>query len=182
MNRRATILSNVALFQVGWLLCVLGGAGSWHWASSVLVFALVLFHLHHASKPAAELRLILLAIAIGLIWDSLLVSTQLLDYPHGQYTDFLAPHWIIAMWALFATTINVSLRWLRGRALLAVIFGCLGGPMAYWAGQKLGAVNIPDEILAFTTLAIGWAVITPLLVKVSSRFDGYSHLEGAKSA
>ena len=52
----------------------------------------------------------------------------------------LAPYWLVVMWALFATTINVSMAWMKNRWLLAVVMGAVFGPMAF-AGEKLGAVN-----------------------------------------
>jgi len=45
-----------------------------------------------------------------------------------------------------ATTLNVSMAWLRGRYALAAIFGAFGGPLAYYSGAKLGAMTrLPDS-------------------------------------
>jgi len=78
------------------------------------------------------------------------------------------------MWGLFATILNVSLRWLRGRWLIAAIAGGLGGPLAYYGGHRLGALEFGDQSAALIALAIGWAVITPILMAVATRFDGYA--------
>jgi hypothetical protein len=79
------------------------------------------------------------------------------------------------MWALLATTLNVSMRWLHGRPWSAAAFGALGGPLAYWAGARLGAVEIPDVAAALTAQAIGWAVMMPALMALALRF----HVSGA---
>ncbi|MGB7931118.1 MAG: DUF2878 domain-containing protein, partial [Gammaproteobacteria bacterium] len=81
-------------------------------------------------------------------------------------------HWIVAMWVLFASTLNVSLRWLRGRWMLATLLGAVAGPLAYYAGAKLGGVVITEPLPAFTALAAGWAAFVPLLIRLSTRFDG----------
>jgi hypothetical protein len=76
------------------------------------------------------------------------------------------------MWMLFATTLNVSMRWLRGRPKLAAIFGFFGGPASYIAGQKLGGIVFNDELAALLALAIGWAIIMPILMRLSENLDG----------
>ena len=76
------------------------------------------------------------------------------------------------MWMLFATTLNVSMRWLRGRPKLAAIFGLIGGPASYIAGQKLGGIVLDNEFAALLALAIGWAVIMPVLIWLSENLDG----------
>jgi NAD(P)-dependent dehydrogenase (short-subunit alcohol dehydrogenase family) len=37
--------------------------------------------------------------------------------------------------------VNGSLSWLRGRYWLGAFLGALGGPVAYYSGHRLGAVN-----------------------------------------
>jgi hypothetical protein len=84
---------------------------------------------------------------------------------------FIVPIWIIALWAGFATTLNRSLRWMRNKTLLAILFGAIGGPLAYIAAEKLGAVTLTNTSLV--VLSFGWAILTPLLLKLSERFDGF---------
>jgi hypothetical protein len=171
------LITNFIFFQLGWLACVLGGTGSWHWMGTMMVIGIVGFHLSRASRPYDEFMLILAALVIGAVWDSLLVWAGLLSYANGVIHAALAPHWIVAMWALFATTLNLSLRWLKGRWVLATIFGAIGGPMAYYAGFRLGAVGMADMTNAMLALAIGWAGLMPLLMWLSQRFNGFAHLE-----
>lgn len=170
-------LTNFLLFQFGWLACVLGGRGTWHWVGTALVVGIIAFHISRASRPHAEFVLILTALLVGAVWDSLLVWADLLRYDYGLFHSDMAPHWIIAMWALFATTLNVSLRWLKGRWFLATVFGAIGGPLAYFAGQRLGAVGMPDQAIALATLALGWSLLMPLLMALSRHLDGFVHLE-----
>ena len=168
-----TPLINFVLFQLGWLACVISAANQQPLFGAVIASVIIGFHIFRASIPANELKLIAIAILIGLAWDSILVWQGLLVYTTGMWLPFLAPYWIIVMWALFATTLNVSLRWLKGKLWYAVVFGAMGGPLAYYAGQRLGAVEFSETYLALGALFIGWAVFTPLLMVLSERYDGY---------
>jgi hypothetical protein len=165
---------NALVFQVGWLCCVLAGANHFPWLGTLAALLIVGRHIATASTPQVELLLILTAGVIGAVWDSLLVYAGWLTYPSGILIDGTAPHWIVAMWLLFATTLNVSLRFLKQRLLLAAVLGAIGGPLAYFAGYKLGGVQIPDFPVAMTALAVGWCVFMPLLMRLSEHLDGFS--------
>ena len=74
------------------------------------------------------------------------------------------------MWALFATTINLSMAWLKQRWLLASFMGSVFGPLAFIAGEKLGAVQFIDRPSALLALALGWASLMPLLLWLADLF------------
>lgn len=166
-------VSNFLLFQAGWFACVMGGANGMPWLGPIAVVSILTIHLSQAKAPGKEIIIILMAMVLGTTWDSILVSTGLLTYPSGMLNDQVAPYWIIAMWALFATTFNVSMNWMKGRLFIAVLFGGIGGPLAYYAGHKLGAVNWQESMLVLGTLAFGWALMMPLMMRVAERFDGF---------
>ncbi len=170
------IVSNFLLFQIGWFACVWSAAAHQPWIGVLVTTGVVLAHVLRAPLPKAELKLVFLTLALGLVFDSLLVWQGWLTYSSGMLVPNIAPYWIVALWGLFATLLNVSLRWMRGRWVIAVVFGAAGGPAAYYGGLRLGALefgNMPAGLLA---LAIGWAVLTPLLLALSARFDGYAGL------
>ena len=173
-----TLLTNVVLFQVGWFACVLSGAASFPMAGVLIALGIMAFHLWKAGVPQAELKLLLIAMGIGAVWDSFLVMQGLLEYTSGTLTTNTAPVWIVAMWGLFASTMNVSMRWLKGRYLVAAILGGVAGPLAYYGGSKLGGLTFLNLDLGLIYLAIGWAVFTPVLVKLGEHFDGYQKLAG----
>jgi len=175
------MLINFMAFQAGWFACVLGGAHQLPWLGTLLVSVIIVLHLSRASLPRTELLLILIAIAIGSVWDSFLVWRGWLEYPSGTLIPNTAPHWILAMWAVFATTLNLSLRWLKGRWLIAIIAGAIAGPLAYYAGARLGGVVFTDSTIALIALSLGWAVLMPLLVALSQRLDGFPNLVAARS-
>lgn len=166
------ILLNLTAFQLGWFACVLGGANQFPWLGTLVAALIVAWHLSQAQSPGREFTLLAAVGALGATWDSLLVAGGWLTYPSGTLLAGTAPHWIVAMWVLFASTLNVSLRWLRGRWILGTVLGAIAGPLAYYAGAGLGGVVITEPLFAFTALAVGWAAFVPLLIKLSIRFDG----------
>lgn len=172
------IIVNFLLFQLAWFACVLGAANAMPYVGVLVTILVVGWHLFKAHKPKSEATLILIAMAIGATFDQLMVSTQLVDYVnHGWGNSMLNAHlvpiWIIALWAGFTTSLNVSLKWMRHKTIIAILFGAIGGPLAYFAAQKLGAVTLVS-VNSYVALAIGWAIITPLLLKLSEKFDGYT--------
>lgn len=168
------MLANFVLFQIGWFACVLGGAHDRPWFGTSIALAIVAWHVARAVRPRDELVLILISAGVGAVFDSALVAAGWVIFQSGTLVPRTAPHWILALWMLFATTLNVSLRWLRRWPLAAVVLGALGGPLAYWGGARLGAMVVVAPVAATAALALGWAVVTPSLVWLSRRFDGYA--------
>jgi len=165
-------LLNFAAFQLGWFACVLGAANGQPWVGLPVVGLAIALHLLLAERPALEARLILVAMATGLVADSLLASSGWLRYASPAPAAALAPYWILAMWALFATTLNVSMKWLKGNPGLAALLGAACGPLSYMAGQRLGALEFVDFQAGTLALAVTWALAMPFLMLAAARFDG----------
>ena len=159
---------NLICFQLGWFACVISAAYGKTILALIAVLLIIALHLYRNSS-LAELYLILTAIVIGFIWESLLVTSGWLSYGLVADSVVLAPVWLVAMWALFATTINLSMAWLKQRWLLASLMGAVFGPLAFIAGEKLGAVQFLDRLMALLALAIGWAILLPLLLWIADQ-------------
>jgi hypothetical protein len=84
------------------------------------------------------------------------------------------PLWMVALWAAFATTFNISLRSLRDRPGIVALLSLAGAPLAYAAGARLGAFAWQDATAALAVIALGWALLLPALLAVARRFDGYA--------
>ena len=155
---------NFAAFQVGWLLCVLYT----NLGAALAALALVLMHLRWLSlNPGQEALFILLGTLAGALLDTLWLGTGVLATTPGSQ---FAPAWLIALWALFMTTLNHSLAWVGRRRLLPFLLAPFAGPSAYWAAAKLGAVEMGDGAVATLLLAAGWFVLFPALLAVRKRF------------
>lgn len=162
---------NFVLFQAGWFACVMLAARD-HAVWAVLAVApIVIVRLAGSAQPVRTVLLLLWVTLIGFAWDSVVMASGAQAYASGAWLPGLAPGWIVAMWTLFGTLLGVSLRWLRGRPLLAAAFGLVGGPLAYAGGARLGAVTLRDPLLAVLLEGAGWAALTPLLVRLEERFD-----------
>ena len=178
---KARVVVNFLTFQIAWFACVLGAAYGVPLVGTATVIAAAALHLALSSAPRNEFALLAVVTLIGAVWDSAIVAQGLMTYPHGTFAAGLAPHWIIAMWTLFATTLNVSMAWLKGRPLVASLLGAVGGPLAYFAGYRLGAVEMSDPMLALGLQAAGWAVLMPLLALLAARLDGVTPAPAAVS-
>lgn len=165
------MLVNLSLFKAGWLASVFTAAANIPLFGTAVIGVVVAVHLFRSEAPDGEVRLLALAAAIGLVWESLLVTAGVVEYNASAILPGIAPYWIVAMWVLFATTLNVGMRWLRKSLLLAVAFGAIGGPMSFLAGEKIGAVSFADTSTALFAIGLGWAIFLPLLVRFSARAD-----------
>ena len=162
------------LFQGAWFACVLGaasGQGAQAALGIAAVVAVVALLVAWSDDRRAELRLIALALAIGVVWDSLLAHAGVVQYASPGPLPGWAPAWILALWALFAPMLREPLRWLHGRPVLAPLFGGVGGALSYAAAERLGACRFPDPTLALAVLGAGWALIVPLLVAAAQRLE-----------
>ena len=167
------ILQNAILFQIGWFACVLGAANNLAWLGSLAAAWILTIHLWRAFDFMTELKLIALVTAVGTLWDSALMRNQFYQFTDGVLIAGVAPYWLIVLWAVFASTLNLSLRWLKHRKVLAAVLGFIAGPASYYAGHVLGAIEFSNTSLALMLTAIGWAVLLPLILTISERIDGY---------
>ena len=172
------IIINFVLFQIGWFACVLGAAKQMPWLGVIVVAAIIFWHLSQAKPAKPELILLAIALVIGGAFDQVLLSSHLINYQaHGweflNNPSALTPSWILALWAEFVTILNVSLRWMRNKPLVAILFGAIGGPLAYMGAEKLGAVTLNNLPATYIALSVGWAILTPLFLVLAQKFDGF---------
>jgi hypothetical protein len=168
-NSGLAVLRNVLLYQLGWFAAVLLAAAGHACLAAGALVPLLAVHVFLCARPLAELRLLVVVGLVGLAWDSVVMATGWQRYDGGQLWPLLAPLWIVALWAQFATLLRVSLRWLRGRPLQAALLGAVGGPLAWAAGARMGALRLVDPVAALSLQAAGWAVLTPCLVWLGER-------------
>ena len=156
---RHTQLANYALYQIGWFACVLGAASYRPWAGFLIAMILVGVHLALSVERALEVRLLVLATAVGAVVETTQIAAGTYRFTSGTVTDALPPPWLLAMWAQFATTFRFSLHRVVTRLPLAVLFGAAGGPIAFLAGERFGAVTLlPPVAHGLLRLAVSWAI------------------------
>jgi hypothetical protein len=166
------LLINIIAFKIGWISAVLGGASGMALAGTAVVFVAIGVHLFVVAEPSRELTLIVLVGLVGLCSDSILVAAGWLTYSSGTIVAGLAPYWIVAMWMLFATTLNVTFRWLRSRLVLAAAIGAISGPASYYAGSRIGAVEFTEFVPAVIGLGVAWMLLFPTFLLLAKSLDG----------
>jgi hypothetical protein len=118
----------------------------------------------------ARMALAALAALLGFLGDSALVLTGLLSFPPQAALGWPSALWMVALWVNLALTLDSSLAWLRGRYRAAVLFGALGGPLAYAAGVRVGAAAIgPSAAVGLSAVAVVWAAAMPVLLWLAER-------------
>ncbi len=172
------VVTNFVLYQIGWFACVIGAAKQMPWLGVITVVAIIIWHLTQAKQAKKEVQLLLITLVIGGVFDQIMLNHQLVTYQAHGWSNAFVPVWILALWAEFVTVLNVSLRWMKElktpvRWLVSVLFGAIGGPLAYIGAEKLGAVTLNNLPISYIALGIGWAILTPLLLKLSEKFDGF---------
>lgn len=155
---------NLALFQAGWLICVLAPGA----LAALAVFGLVGVHLALISRhPAIEARFILLGTLLGSLLDGLWFQLGVMA---GSGVELVwTPFWLVAIWAIFMTTLAHSLAWMTRPHWVPFVLPPLAGPFAYWSASALGAVRLPDLAFSLPALALGWLIIFPLLMRLRVR-------------
>jgi hypothetical protein len=153
---------NIASYQIIWFLCVLLGS-----PGALGGLALVAVHFVLSDRKAADLRLAVLLLLIGIAVDGSLLRLGFFSF---TVTGLPLPFWLLVIWLGLAITPNHSLAWMKNRPLLSVIFGFLGGPAAYWAGARLGAATFHLELLpSLLLLGLIWSVLWPVIMYLSVR-------------
>jgi hypothetical protein len=161
---------NLLIYQVGWFACVLGVAWESQWLGVGVSLGLFALHLLLAKDAADQIKLALTAAAFGLLVDSVQIRAGVFTFPRGSVVEWLPPPGITVLWLLFATTFRYSMSWLSGRYVAGACFGFIGGPLAYFAGERLGAVELlSPRLVSFAALALVWSLSVPFLVFLSDR-------------
>ena len=174
-----SVWANLVGYQIVWFASVIGaGRGLW-WPGVLAAGTFAVLHAglypQTSAQRTADLRLMVMAVACGLLLDGGLVWSGLADYAadEGALSVVGAPPWILAMWAAFALTLRHSMGFLLGRPALALALGAVGGPLAYLGAargwQAIAFAGPTSTTLA--TLAVGWGLAIPLLTMLAGRWS-----------
>ena len=173
-DRRTLVIKGIVNYlglQLGWLACAWGAANGRVWLGPLIVVVHLGIHLWWSESRRRETIFITIVTLLGLLVDSVQKVTGLVIYAADfPAIPWLAPAWIVAMWALFATAISTSLKWLQGRYLLAVVLGAIFGPLSYRAGAALGAASFSKgEFFSLGILALIWGLVLPALLWINQK-------------
>jgi hypothetical protein len=157
---------NFIAFQIGWFAAVLGAGHGMPWLGVAIVPLVLLLDLVLSADWRQELIVALAAAVMGFAVDTGLVAAGVFAPVPFLVPRPFSPLWMVMLWVNQATTLNSCMGWLRGRYLAGVLFGAVGGPLAYLGGAKLGAAS-PPTTTGLLILGITWAVAFPALLAVA---------------
>lgn len=156
---------NFVFFQVLWFACIVGAASGVVWPGFVVLGLFLVWQLQPSRIALGDIRLILVAILLGILLDSLWPMFGVLSFATPVPLPSFAPVWIIFLWIGFALTINHSLAWLKEKLVIAVVLSFVAAPLSYFGGHRLGALDFTMSVpMALLLLAFAWAIAFPLLV------------------
>jgi Protein of unknown function (DUF2878) len=160
VERMQGVISFIVL-QIGWISAVLGAAWGLYWLGPVVIVVLCVLHLFYTWSWQEDLKLMLVLMVIGTMLDSAQIQLGFLKF-RGTYSDLLCPLWISALWLHFGTLRHALLKWIGHRPWLAAMAGALGGPLAYLAGERMGAVEFHPALWpTLAALALQWGLVLP---------------------
>lgn len=165
-------LINLVLYQLGWFSCVLGAAYGFPVTGAIGALSLIALHLLLTDRPQAEAQLLLCAALLGILIDSSQQALGVFRFKTDPGWPLWLPFWVVVVWAQFATLFRTALHWLSGRYLLSALLGLVSGPLAYGGGVRLGAAQFGSNLpFSLISLALVWALATPLLFWLSARLE-----------
>ena len=135
-------LINGILFGISWLLLVTYGAHEFIWislliATSYFLSQIILFSKFDRNSFLICIPLSIYALLFGLIQEMVFIYSGILSYPNES---IFPPFWLLALYPLFALTLNSSLSFLNKNIVLTFILGGIGGTFSYILIEQLDGV------------------------------------------
>jgi len=152
-------------YEAVWFITVISAGHGRAWPGLLAAATFAVWRLRRSERRPIELRLMALALGLGLLLDGGLANKGFLVYA-AAWPAGIAPTWILGLWLSFALTIVPLFGYLQARPWVAAALGGIGGPLAYLgAARGWQAVRFtPPAWHALLWLAIGWGITLPLLV------------------
>ena len=107
------------------------------------------------------------ATLIGVVLDSALALAGLVSYA-GDLLVWASPLWLVAIWAGFGATLMHSQAVLVRSRRIACLTGLVGGPAAYWGGERLDCIAVQSEV-GWLAVSATWLVALALLAELALR-------------
>lgn len=159
-DEQMRLLVNILFYQAIWVLCVIVGN-----KGAIAGLIIVLVHLVITDRRIDDLKMMGFMLFTGLLVDGTLQQVGFFTF---TVSGFPIPFWLMVIWLGLAITPHHSLAWLKNRPLLSLLFGAMGGPLAYWAGARLGAASFNWQLLySLPLLALIWGILWPAVMLFS---------------
>lgn len=167
------IVFKVIYFQALWYLSAFLGAHSWHLlalflCSLSLALDYVIFRYPHI-RPTHYLGFIIALICFGFSFDLLFNYSGLIGWSPG----LVYPGSLLGIWMIFAAYYPSIFSKFNARPVISFILGAFFGPLAYWAGAQIGAINYsPQKTQILIFHMIGWGLFFSLSIHLFQLIKG----------
>ncbi len=156
---------NAMMFNLSWFAIVVTQSSV---LAPIILIVHLLAHFYFVGRGKNELLLVGAVLVFGAAVDQLLFSAGVFTLG-GQ--PALAPLWLTCLWPVLATTLLHVFKYLQDRAVLAAVFGAVGGALSYSAGVRLTDIEFGSPLWGPIILAAVWALVFPLLLLASARLS-----------
>lgn len=165
---------NGLLFYAGWLVCMQQATGEYPWVGPLFVLLILIGTLSASPTRWVDLLLIIVLGLVGTLIDTLYIKMGMIQYKGGYHSfPSIAPLWISSLYALYASSVNHSLVWLRIHTIVACVLGAFGAISSYVVGIELGAATfLWPHYLSLTVIGAVWAFILPASFRLSDALLG----------
>lgn len=150
-------------YTFGWLLLVWLGAhheSMWGLVAGTALVALFLGfqRIYNRKLYIRDLVVFIGSLALGFVFEAILLTSGVLSYAtENSLSANFPPAWILFLYPLFGFTMNNTLQFLLNDWRIAALFGFIGGPLSYYAGERMGGVILHSSY-SLVVLAFGWAL------------------------
>lgn len=154
-----------------WWASALGAAAGRFEPGVVVGLIVVAIQIAAARHRGATIFAVLVAGVLGVMLETAVIAAGLVQYGASSPAIGLAPVWLIALWLVFGTFIEATIRMFGSRPRLwSALAAAVLAPPTYWGGMRLGALTLAEPIwLPLAIMAIVWAIATPLMVAAYQR-------------
>lgn len=165
-------LTVAVAYQLAWFATAFGAANGVPSIGIIACCAVLLLALGIADDRRSLLAMIAAFGLYGLVAESMLRASGLVDYMTPGTFAGIAPLWIAALWMAFGALVPLSMTWLNDRFVLAAIFGATAAPLSYIAASRLDALQLTVPMWrGLLAIAVMWAVAMPAGVWLSARLS-----------
>lgn len=165
-NKQQFYWINFIWFQAIWFFAVL-------YTQQAVTFLLLSLALHLFLTPTrkADFMTLISITLLGALADYLLTFLTIFTFTNTLFI----PLWLILLWSHFALTLNHGMSWLSKLPRYGqVLFGAIFGTLSYYAGAKLGAVTLHQNlILSLLAMSVIWGTLLPVYIEIALFNRGY---------
>jgi len=172
-EKRARLAFNIVALNTVWLITVLGAARGHDLIGILAALAHLALHCALVSdRPRMDLAMCGMSLALGFITDSLLIAGGAMAFPLDPLAIGVWPLWMAALWINFSATLRLTLAWLVPHPFLFALVGGIAGPVAYFAGAELNALEVSLATPHLLMFLGTWSVSSWALAMIARRTLG----------